>query len=53
MFVLFGWFMIRDKIISKFDLCKDIEYACIFYILDEVVLLVFFYYVVVFEGGNL
>lgn len=53
MFVLFGWFMIRDKVIRKFYLCKDIEYVCIFYILDEVVLLVFFYYVFVFEGGNL
>ena len=47
--------MIRDKIISKFDLCKDIhvEYACILHILDEVVPLAFFHYAPVFEGGNL
>lgn len=53
MSVLFGWLMIRDKIISKFDLCKDIEYTCILHILDEVVPLAFFHYAAVFEGGNL
>lgn len=42
MSVLFGWRMIRDKVIRKFDLCKDMEYACILHILDEVVPLAFF-----------
>ena len=50
--VLFGWLMIRDKIISKFDLCKDIEYTCILHILDEVVPLTFFHHAA-FLGGNL
>ena len=45
--------MIRDKIIRKFDLCKDIEYTCILHILDEVVPLAFFHYAAIFEGGNL
>lgn len=53
MSVLFGWLMIRDKVIRKFHLCKDIEYACILHILDEVVPLAFFHYASVFEGGNL
>ena len=53
MSVLFGWLMIRDKVIRKFDLCKDIEYACILHILDEVVPLAFFHYASVFEGRNL
>ena len=45
--------MIRDKIIGKFDSCKDIEYTCILHILDEVVPLAFFHYAAIFEGGNL
>ena len=52
MSALFGWPMIRDKIIRKFDLCKDIEYTCILHILDEVVPLAFFHYAAIFEGGN-
>jgi len=53
MSALFGWLMIRDKIIGKFDSCKDIEYTCILHILDEVVPLAFFHYAAIFEGGNL
>lgn len=53
MSVLFGWLMIRDKVISKFDFCKDVEYACILHILDEVVRLAFFHYAAIFESGNL
>ena len=50
---LFGWLMIRDKVISKFDLCKDVEYECILHILYEVVPLAFFHYAVIFESRNL
>ena len=52
MSALFGWPMTRDKIIRKFDLCKDIEYTCILHILDEVVPLAFFHHAA-FLGGNL
>ena len=45
--------MIGGKVIRKFDLCKDIEYACILHILYEAVPLAFFHYTSVFEGGNL
>lgn len=51
--VLCGWVLIRDKVLDKFKLCKDTEYACIIHVLDEVLPLVFFQYGVVFRSGNL
>ena len=33
--------IIRDKILQKFKLCKDIEYVCLLHILEEVLPLVF------------
>ena len=38
---------------QKFQLCKDIEFACILHLLDEVIPLSFFHYPVVFRSGNL
>lgn len=51
--VLCGWIMIREKVLSKFGFCKDLEYACLLHILDEVIPLVFFHYTLIFRSGTL
>ena len=33
---LCGWLFIKDKILKKFKLCKDIEYVYLLHILEEV-----------------
>ena len=42
----------RTKVLQKFQLWKDIEFACILHLLDEVVPLSFFHYPVIFRSGN-
>jgi len=51
--VFLGWLQLRDKVIHKFPLCKDIEFSCLFHLLDEVIPLSFFHYAVMFLSGNL
>ena len=51
--IFLGWLQLRTKVLQKFQLCKDIEYACILHLLDEVIPLSFFHYPVVFRSGNL
>lgn len=41
------------KVLKKFQLCKDIEYSCLLFLLDEVIPLSFFHYPVTFRSGNL
>ena len=38
---------------TKFQLCKDIEYSCLLFLLDQVIPLSFFHYPVTFRSGNL
>ena len=45
--------MIREKVLTKFGMCKDLEFVCILHILDEVIPLVFFHYAVMFRSGTL
>lgn len=51
--IFLGWLQLRTKVLQKFQLCKDIEFACILHLLDEVVPLSFFHYPVIFQSGNL
>lgn len=51
--VFLGWLKIRSKVLKKFQLCKDIEYACLLHVLDETIPLCFLHYPVVFRSGNL
>ena len=51
--IFLGWLQLRTKVLQKFQLCKDIEFACILHLLDEVIPLSFFHYPVVFRSGNL
>ena len=51
--IFLGWLQLRTKILQKFQLCKDIEFASILHLLDEVVPLSFFHYPVIFRSGNL
>lgn len=53
MAVLCGWIMIREKVLRKFRMCKDLEFVCILHILEEVIPLVFFHYTVIFRSGAL
>ena len=53
MAVLCGWIMIREKVLRKFCMCKDLEFVCILHILEEVIPLVFFHYTVIFRSGAL
>lgn len=48
-----GWLMIRDNVLEKLKLCKDLEYVCIIHILEEILPMVFFQYTLVFRPGNL
>lgn len=49
---LLGWLMVRKKIMSRFANCKDHEYTCLLYLLEDVIPLVFYQYQV-FRTGNL
>lgn len=49
---LLGWLMVRKRIISRFAKCKDYEYTCLLYLLEDVVPLVFYQYHI-FRTGNL
>ena len=55
--IFLGWLQLRTKVqtkvLQKFQLCKDIEFACILHLLDEVIPLSFFHYPVIFRSGNL
>ena len=51
--IFFGWLQLRTKVLQKFQLCKDIEFACISHLLDKVIPLSYFHYPVVFRSGNL
>ena len=41
------------KVLKIFQLCKDIEYSCLLFLLDEVIPLSFFHNPVTFRSGNL
>lgn len=48
-----GWQMIRETVLQHFgQRYKDLQYAMLLHLLDEVVPLVFYFYTVVFRGGN-
>ena len=49
---LLGWMMVRKQIIRRFGNCKDHEYICILYLLEDVVPLVFYQYSI-FRCGNM
>ena len=51
--VFLGWLQLRDKVLQKFQMCKDIEFACLLHLLDEVIPLSFYHYPVMFRSGNL
>lgn len=51
--VFLGWLQLRTKVLQKFQLCKDAEFACILHLLDEVIPLSFYHYPVMFRSGNL
>ena len=51
--VFLAWTKLRHKVLQKFQLCKDIEYSCLLFLLDEVIPLSFFHYPVTFRSGNL
>lgn len=51
--VFLGWLKIRSKVLAKFKLCKDIEYACFLHLLDEVIPISFYHYPVTFRSGDL
>ena len=42
--IFLGWLQLRTKVLQKFQLCKDIEFACPLHLLDEVIPLSFFHY---------
>ena len=47
-----GWLLIREAILKKFKLCKDVEVVIMLYLLDEILPLLFYHYTVVFRSGN-
>ena len=51
--IFLGWLQLRAKVLQKFQLCKDIEFACLLHLLDEVIPLSFYHYPVMFRSGNL
>lgn len=46
--VFLAWTKLSHKVLQKFQLCKDIEYSCLLFLLDEVIPLSFFHYPVTF-----
>ena len=51
--VFLAWTKLHHKVLQKFQLCKDIEYSCLLFLLDKVIPLSFFHYPVTFRSGNL
>ena len=51
--VFLAWTKLHHRVLQKFQLCKDIEYSCLLFLLDEVIPLSFFHYPVTFRSGNL
>ena len=49
---LLGWFMIRDRVLKTFTLCKSHEFVSTLYLLDDVIPLVYFQYQI-FRTGDL
>ncbi|KXJ06379.1 hypothetical protein AC249_AIPGENE23163 [Exaiptasia diaphana] len=47
-----GWLQIRDAILNAFGECKDVEYACLFHLFDELVPLTFLHYPVFVKGND-
>lgn len=47
-----GWLQVRDNVIAAFGQCKDVEFACLYHLFDELVPLTFMHYPVVVRGGN-
>lgn len=50
---LCGWFLIRRKVLDKFQFCKDIEYLYLLNLLEEVLPMAFYHYELVFRSGDL
>ena len=48
-----GWMLIREKVIKKLKLCRDVEFSCVLLLLDEVSPLTYLHYPAVFRSGNL
>ena len=46
-----GWLLIREMVLKKFKLCKDIEFVML-HLLDELLPLLFYHYNVVFRDGD-
>ena len=42
-----GWILIREMVLKKFKLCKDVEFVMILHVLDEILPLLFYHYNVV------
>ena len=47
-----GWLLIREMVLKKFKLCKDVEFVMILHLLDEILSPLFYHYNVVFRGGD-
>ena len=47
-----GWLQVRDHVINAFGECKDVEYACLYHLFDELIPLNFMHYPVTVKGGN-
>ena len=50
---MLAWLLIRPKVLQKFQLCKDVEFVAITYLLEEVLPIIFFQYSFFFRVGNL
>ena len=50
--VFLAWLLIRDKVINKFGLCKDLEYTTILHLLEEVLPTAYLQYTF-FRNGNM
>ena len=51
--VFLAWTKLCHKVLQIFQICKDIEYSCLLFLLDEVIPLSFFHYPVTLRSGNL
>ena len=47
-----GWLLIREDILRIFRLCKDVEYALLRYLLEDLVPLVIFFYSTIIRGSH-
>ena len=48
-----GWCKIREEVLPKFSLCKDVATDCLLYLLEVVLPLAYFTYSWAFRGGRL